>query len=46
MAQTIVVWDKLAEICNNYLAKAGWFYIEAAFKRANGTIRKATSEND
>jgi single-stranded DNA-binding protein len=40
----IVVWDKLAEICNSYLAKAVWSISKGASRRASGTIRKATNE--
>lgn len=43
----IVVWDKLAEICNNYLAKGRMVYIEGALQTREwddqeGNKRKTT----
>ena len=43
----IVVWDKLAEICNNYLAKGRMVYIEGSLQTRewddqDGNKRKTT----
>ncbi len=39
----IVVWSKLAEICNQYLTKGRLVYIEGRIHVANGTIVTATN---
>ena len=39
----IVVWDKLAEICNNYLTKGKMVYIEGSLQTREWTTRRVIS---